>query len=68
MKEKIIIFIGGLLLGSLISTGSIYFYTVANKDSNSNNQIENRGNMPNMQNGERPEMPDKDMNQKNNGA
>ena len=44
MKDKIIIFIVGLLLGAVISTGSIYFYTLANTNSNSNNQI----GMPNM--------------------
>ena len=58
MKEKIIIFIGGLLLGAIISTGSIYFYTVANKENNSNERIEQRdGNPPNMNNGNRPELP-----------
>ena len=30
MKDKIIIFIIGLLVGAIISTGSIYFYTLAN--------------------------------------
>lgn len=39
MKEKIIIFLVGLLLGSIISTGSIYIYTVANKVNDSNNDI-----------------------------
>ena len=34
MKEKIIIFLVGLLLGAIISTGSIYFYTLANSNSN----------------------------------
>ena len=53
MKDKIIIFIIGLLLGSIISTGSIYFYTVANKSDNNTQEMR----MPNMQNGERPEMP-----------
>ena len=55
MKEKVIIFIVGLLLGAIISTGSIYFYTIAN--SSNNNQESgfkmNRG----MPNGERPEIP-----------
>ena len=37
MKEKIVIFIIGLLLGAIISTGSIYLYTVANS-SNNNDQ------------------------------
>lgn len=30
MKEKVIIFLTGLLLGAIISTGSIYIYTIAN--------------------------------------
>lgn len=34
MKEKITIFIIGLLLGSVISTASIYVYTIANNGKN----------------------------------
>ena len=45
MKDKIIIFIVGLLLGAVISTGSIYFYTLSYNNSNSNN---NQMQMPNM--------------------
>ena len=41
MKDKIIIFLIGLLLGAIISTGSIYFYTVANNSNNQNMQIPN---------------------------
>lgn len=37
MKQKIIIFITGLLLGAIISTSSIYIYTVANKANGGNN-------------------------------
>ena len=48
MKDKIIVFIIGLLLGAIISTGSIYFYTIAN---NSNNNQMNGGNPPSMPNG-----------------
>ncbi len=33
MKEKTIIFLVGLLLGAIISTGSIYIYTIANKSN-----------------------------------
>ena len=40
MKEKIIIFLVGLLLGSIISTGAIYFYTIA-ENNNSKGQIQN---------------------------
>ena len=55
MKDKLTIFIIGLLLGSIISTASIYFYTVAN-DSNNNSKNEERmeisnGNPPSMPNG-----------------
>ena len=59
MKEKVIIFIAGLLLGAIISTGSIYFYTVANSSNNNQgSRIEmNGGTPPSMPNGERPEMP-----------
>lgn len=38
MKEKVTIFLIGLLLGAIISTGSIYFYTLANNSSNNNDQ------------------------------
>lgn len=38
MKEKVIIFLTGLLLGAIISTGSIYIYTIAN--SKSTNEME----------------------------
>ena len=34
MKDKIVIFIIGLLLGAIIATGSIYFYTLANNSNN----------------------------------
>lgn len=37
MKEKIIIFLVGLLLGAIISTGSIYIYTIANRSNNDMN-------------------------------
>lgn len=46
MKEKIIIFLVGLLLGSIISTGSIYIYTIANNGNNDMNMgmpSDNRG-------------------------
>ncbi len=50
MKEKAIIFIVGLLLGAIISTGSIYFYTISNTNNNSNNMDQrmkfNEGNPP----------------------
>ena len=38
MKDKIIIFIIGLLSGTIISTTSFYFYTVASNKNSCNNQ------------------------------
>lgn len=60
MKEKIIAFFVGLLVGAIISTGSIYFYTVAT--NNSNNQgmqmpSDNQGGGMNQNGGTPPEMP-----------
>lgn len=70
MKEKVIVFIVGLLLGAIISTGSIYFYTVANSSNNNQgSRIEMNGgtppSMPNDKNGERPEMPNNNNSQNN---
>ena len=46
MKEKIIIFVLGLLLGAVISTGSIYVYTLINKDSSSATANQSNMQMP----------------------
>lgn len=62
MKDKVIIFLIGLFLGAIISTGSIYIYTVANKGNDMNmgmlndnkgqgGMMDNNGNTP-------PEIPD----------
>ena len=59
MKEKVIIFIVGLLLGAIISTGAIYFYTVANNSNNAQGMQMNGG--PNMSNGQPPEMPNNNL-------
>lgn len=73
MKEKIVIFIIGLLLGTIISTGSIYLYTVANSSNNNDqNTMMNGGNPPSMPNGQtgenntQPEMPNGNGPQNNN--
>ena len=61
MKEKAIIFIVGLLVGAIISTGSIYIYTVASNKENNNTTTEQRnqmpGNPPSNQNGNMGEPP-----------
>ena len=62
MKDKILLFIIGLLSGAIISTGIFYIYLATN-DSNScdNNKIQMQmhgGQPPEMQNGQQPpEMP-----------
>ena len=49
LKDKMIMFILGLLVGAIISTASIYFYTVANS---SNDMGRMNGNPPSMPNGQ----------------
>ena len=61
MKEKILLFMIGLLLGSVITTGAFYVYEKANSCNNtSNNQTMQMpgGNPPSMQNGQPPERPE----------
>jgi len=51
-KEKIIIFIVGLLAGAIISTGAIYIYTVAEGNSQAANPGQMQtGNDPGQMNG-----------------
>ena len=62
MKEKIIIFIIGLLVGSIISTGAFYIYSaLTNSNENCDEKIQMNGGqppeMPNSENGQPPEMP-----------
>ena len=66
MKEKIIIFITGLLIGAVISTASIYVYTLAN-NSNNNPTLNKEFNMPNdrQENMTPPNRPDNNQNKSN---
>ena len=66
MKDKILLFVIGVLVGAVISTGAFFVYTKATTtcNTNSNNQIGMPGeNPPSMQNGQSgqngqpPEMP-----------
>ena len=56
MKDKIIIFIIGVLVGAVLATGAFLIYTKVN--SNNIEQIEQHGPMPDMNGGKPPEMPD----------
>lgn len=67
MKEKIMIFIIGLLVGAIIATGGCIIYNKINKNTCPNTIVRqnNNGNQPPEMNGERPEMPG-NMNSENN--
>ena len=55
MKDKIMIFIIGVLVGAVLSTGAFYIYTaISSKDSGNNMQM-NGGQPPD---GDPPEKPD----------
>ena len=64
MKDKIYVFVIGLLLGAVIATGAFYVYTTTSNKCNCNNQNTNmNGGTPpempsgqNNQNGQPPEM------------
>ncbi|MBR3661302.1 MAG: hypothetical protein IKN63_05345 [Bacilli bacterium] len=78
MKDKIILFVIGVLLGAVIATGAFYIYTTTAKscDYSSNNTQMNGGQPPEMpsgqnsENGQPPEKPSdsktQDSNQNNN--
>ena len=60
MKEKILLFVIGVLVGAVIATGAFYIYSKNTNNCSSNNTQMNGGQppeMPNEQNGQPPEMP-----------
>ena len=62
MKDKIIVFIIGVLVGAVLSTGAFYIYTRVSGNNSNNTQL-NGGQppeMPNGENGQPPEKPDGD--------
>ena len=74
MKEKIMLFVIGILLGAVIATGAFYVYTktVSSCDCSSNNTQMPGGTPPSMpdgqnsQNGQPPEMPNENNTQNSN--
>ena len=71
MKDKMILFIIGLLVGAIISTGTFYAYMMINNSSNCSNQPTqmsggNPPSMPNGENGQPPEMPNGNNSPNNN--
>ena len=64
MKDKIILFVIGLLVGAVIATGAFYVYTTATNSCNSSNQNTKMisgqpPEMPSGRQGERREPPEK---------
>ena len=71
MKERIIFFIVGLLLGAVISTGSIYFYTrITSSNNNQSTMQMPNGTPPNNGSGDMgtpPAMPNQNNSETTNG-
>lgn len=56
MKDKILLFMIGVLVGAVITTGSFYVYARATTCNNNNPGMNmDRGNPPSMPNGQPPE-------------
>ncbi|MBR3523673.1 MAG: hypothetical protein IKN87_03205 [Bacilli bacterium] len=74
MKDKIMLFVIGVLVGAVISTGAFYIYTTTNCSCNCNNQNTqmNGGQPPEMpsgqqgENGQPPEKPSDNNSQNSN--
>ena len=61
MKDKIFLFVIGVLVGAVIATGTFYIYTTTLSNSNNQSTQMNGGTPPEMpsgQNGQPPEKPD----------
>ena len=69
MKDKIIIFIIGLLTGAVISTGAFYIYTITAGKCNNNQNTQMSGvqppEMPNGKMEQPPEKPNNNMQENN---
>ena len=60
MKDKILLFVIGVLVGAVIATGAFFIYTKSSCSSNNRDMQGPGGNRPSMQNsesGQPPEMP-----------
>ena len=65
MKDKIILFVIGVLVGAVISTGAFYVYTITSNNTNSGNTQMNGGQPPEIpsgNSGQPPEMPNNSQN------
>ncbi|MBE6157345.1 MAG: hypothetical protein E7160_00905 [Firmicutes bacterium] len=65
MKEKLILFVIGVLIGAVISTGAFYVYNISSSCNNTNQNTQmNGGTPPSMPNGQTPP----DMSNNNNNS
>ena len=62
MKEKIMLFVIGILVGAVIATGAFYIYTTTNSNDCNNQTTQMNGGippeLPSGQNGQPPARPD----------
>ncbi len=67
MKDKVLIFIIGFLVGAVVTTGISYIYITTSKSNNNNNNTQMNGEqppkLPSGENGEPPEKPEGEMGQ-----
>ena len=75
MKDKIIVFVIGVLVGAVISTGAFYVYSTTSNSCNNNQPTQMNGGTPpempngqNNQNGQPPEMPRNNNEQNSNNS
>ena len=54
MKDKLIIFIIGVLVGAVICTGAFYVYTTTTNNTDNQGEMMQGGTPPQMPNGETP--------------
>ena len=52
MKDKILLFIIGVLVGAVITTGAFYVYNISNSNCSNNNTQMNGGQPPEMPSGQ----------------
>lgn len=62
MKDKILVFIIGLLVGAIIATGCYYLYSKTHTTNNSDRPAMMNGNSTGMPSGTPPSMPSNDQN------
>ena len=74
MKDKILLFVIGVLVGAVISTGAFFVYTKTTTCNTNNNQTMPKGTQPSMpngqsgENGQPPEKPGENNTQNSNDS